>query len=71
MNEHYETIRSKTVCTECGGNDMDISYLYDGSGAVKKRKTALGMTGYTGSGNMLMIVCKNCGFLAKSFVIAR
>ena len=71
MTEHYENIRSKTVCTECGNNDMAISYLYESGGIVKKHSKVLGMSAFTGLGNVLMIVCRKCGFIAKSFAIAK
>ncbi len=71
MNEHYESIRSKSTCPECGGTDMGITYLYESGGAVKKHGKILGMDSYTGLGNLLMITCRACGFVAKSFVIAR
>lgn len=71
MNEHYENIKSKTVCTECNGKEMHIAYLYEGTGIIKKPGKTLGITSYTGAGNMLMIVCKSCGFVAKSFAIGK
>lgn len=71
MTEHYENIRAKTVCTECGGNDMAISYLYESSGIMKKQSKVLGMSTYVGLGNMLMIVCRKCGYINKSFAIAK
>jgi len=69
MNEHYEKIKSNTTCAECGGKDMGFTYLYDQGGIVKKQGTVLGMLSYTGLGDMLMITCRTCGFVAKSFVI--
>lgn len=71
MNEFYENIRSKTECSECGGKDMGITYIFEGSGAVKKQGTLLGMASYTGVGNLLMITCRKCGFVAKSFLVGR
>lgn len=71
MNEHYEAIRAKTECSECGGKDMGIVHMYEKSGIVKKKGTALGMDSYTGLGNVLMIACRGCGFIAKSFLINR
>ncbi|HEY1039868.1 MAG TPA: hypothetical protein VGF30_10710 [Bacteroidia bacterium] len=71
MTEFYESIKSKTICTECGGNDMGFTYLYEGSGEVKKQTKVLGMIAYQGIGNMLMITCRKCGMVAKSFVIAK
>jgi len=69
MNEHYENIKNKTVCPECGGKDMGFTYLYDKGGAVKKKGKMLGMDAFTGIGNMLMITCRGCGMVAKSFAI--
>ena len=71
MTEHYENIKNKTVCTECGGKEMGIGYLYEKSGTVKKHSKVLGMDAFTGNANMLMILCNKCGFVAKSFVIAK
>ncbi|HLP13245.1 MAG TPA: hypothetical protein VK177_15015 [Flavobacteriales bacterium] len=71
MTEHYENIRSKTICPECQGNDMGITYLWEKSGTVKKQGTVLGMNSFTGLGNLLMITCRKCGCVAKSFVVSK
>jgi len=71
MNEFYENIKNKTTCTECGNKEMDISYVYEGGGAVKKQTTVMNFTGYQGMGNLLLITCKGCGFVAKTFLIGR
>ncbi|MDP2385731.1 MAG: hypothetical protein Q8M29_05135 [Bacteroidota bacterium] len=71
MTEHYENIKNKTVCTECGGKEMGFAYLYEKSGTVKGHSKVLGMHAFTGKANMLMIVCNTCGFIAKSFAIAK
>jgi hypothetical protein len=71
MNEYYENIKDKTVCTECGGKEMAIGHLWESSGIVKIHTTVLGLGAYKGTSNMLMIICKKCGFVNKSFVIAR
>jgi hypothetical protein len=71
MNEYYESIKNKTVCTECDGKEMAIGYLYENSGIVKIHTELLGLSAYKGTSNMLMIICKKCGFVNKSFVFAR
>ncbi|MBL8021677.1 MAG: hypothetical protein JNM27_18540 [Leptospirales bacterium] len=71
MNEFYENIRSKSECSECGGKDMGITYVYEAGGIVKNQGTLLGMKSYTGVGNLLLIACRKCGFVAKSFLIGR
>jgi hypothetical protein len=71
MNEYYENIKNKTVCTECGGTEMAIGYFYEVSGSVKILTTVMGANAYKGTSNMLMIICKKCGFMNKSFVVAR
>ncbi|HNL66959.1 MAG TPA: hypothetical protein PKK76_00455 [Leptospiraceae bacterium] len=50
---------------------MAFGYLFEGTGAVKKKGSLLGLDAFSGVGNMIMIVCQGCGFVAKSFVIAR
>jgi len=50
---------------------MGFAYLYEGNGAVKKRGTMLGLETYVTAGNMLMIFCTSCGFVAKSFLIEK
>ena len=71
MNEHYENIKNKTVCTECGGKEMDLAYVHDAAGAVKTVTKVLGMQAYKGVGNLLIICCRKCGFVAKSFAVGR
>jgi rubredoxin len=71
MSDYYEKIKEKTVCTECGGKDMAFGYLFEKSGIVKTNTTVLGMSAFTGVGNMLLITCRACGFVAKSFVIKK
>jgi len=71
MNEYYENIKNKTVCTDCGGKEMAIGYLWEGNGAVKKQTTLLGTTAYKGASNVLMIICNKCGLVNKSYVFAR
>lgn len=71
MTEFYEKIKEKTVCTECNGKDLGFTYLYESSGTVKKHSKVLGMNAYSGIGNMLMITCRTCGFVVKSFLISK
>ena len=72
MNEYYENIKNKTVCTECGGKEMAFGYIYEANGsAVKKLTTVLGIPTYRGAANMLMIICNKCGLVNKSYVYAR
>ena len=71
MNEYYEKIKDKTVCTECGGKEMAFGYLWESSGTVKILTTVLGAAAYKGTSNILLIVCKKCRFVNKSFVFAR
>lgn len=71
MNEFYENVAAKSNCSECGKQDMGIAYVYESGGLVKKPGEALGIKAYIGAGNMLIIVCKACGFVEKSFVIAK
>jgi hypothetical protein len=68
---NYDEIAKRTVCTECGGSDMGITFIFDGSGALKKKGTLLGMDAYTPVGNILNITCRGCGLIAKSFAVAR
>jgi len=68
---NYDEIAKKTVCSECGGNDMGITFIYDNSGALKKKGSLLGMDSYSAIGNVLNITCRGCGFIAKSFAVAR
>jgi rubredoxin len=71
MEEKFENIRKNTTCSECGGKEMAFGYPFEGTGAVKKKGSLLGLDAFSGVGNMIMIVCQGCGFVAKSFVIAR
>ncbi len=70
MNEYYENIKNKTVCTDCGGKEMAFGYIWEGSGAVKKLTTVLGVPAYRGAANMLLIICNKCGLVNKSYVFA-
>lgn len=73
MNQpvNYDEIAKNTVCPHCGGSDMGITFVYDNSGALKKKGTLLGMDAYTPIGNVLNITCRGCGCIAKSFAVAR
>jgi predicted nucleic-acid-binding Zn-ribbon protein len=71
MNDYYENIKNNAVCTECGSREMGIAYLHDNDGLVKNVTKVLGLKAYAGVGNVLVIVCKKCGFIVKSFVVAR
>ena len=67
----YEEVKNKTECSECGNKDMGIAYVHDNKGAVKKKGKTLGMDSFTPTGNLLLIMCKQCGFVAKSFGVPR
>lgn len=67
----YEDVKNKTECSECGNKEMGIAYMYETEGIVKKKGTTLGMTSYSPSGNLLLIMCKSCGFVAKTFGVPR
>ncbi len=71
MTINYDEIAKKTVCSECGGNDMGITFIYEGTGALKKKGTLVGMDAYTAVGTVPNITYRGCGFIAKSFAVAR
>lgn len=71
MNDHYKNIKNKTACTECGGKEMEFGYQVGGDGSIQQPATFLGMETFKGYKDVLMIICVNCGFVAKSFAVER
>lgn len=66
MAQDFEKIKNNTVCPECGKKEMGLGYTY-GDGSAHAATTVLGMKAYKQASNLVMIICKNCGLLVKSY----
>lgn len=63
----FDEIAKKTACKDCGNEDMDVGYMFEGSGAISRRIPG----GFIGHGNGVLIYCKACGKVAKTYVVTK
>ena len=61
---NLELIKRETVCLECNCKGMVVGYSF-GDGSLHKKTRFL--NGYRHASDMIMIVCRSCGFVNKIF----
>ncbi len=66
MPQNFNDIKSKTVCSDCGGKEMVLGYTAS-EGAIHKKTSVLGMEAYSRATTKVMVICKNCGLVVKSY----
>jgi len=71
MGVNYEEIIRNLACTDCGGKEMEVRFLYESGGALKKQGKVLGMTSFQGTGNLMLVMCRGCGLVLKMYGIAK
>lgn len=60
----FENIRLNTTCTDCGHTEMAMGYSY-GDGSIHKK--VLQNNAYAIATRTIVIVCKNCGLVVKTY----
>ena len=68
MEQNFEDIKSKTTCPDCSGKEMVFGFRST-EGEISKKTSFLGMDAYKRATGEVMIICKNCGLVIKSYAM--
>ena len=68
MAQNFEAIKLKTTCPDCSTKEMVLGYSST-DGDIYKKTSVFGMAAYARATSEVMIICKNCGLLIKSYAL--